>query len=529
MNPFDQFDNGNPFDQFDATPNTVTPAEYTADVLRKFKQGASLGFGDELSGALKATLGGRGAVGDTWTERYQNARDYERAAQEKASRDAPVSSFIAEMAGSIAPSIAAGGIAGLAGGAGRAATTTLPAVRNAALPAVRSAAGGIGEAMGTGAIVGAVQGVGDTEDMMDAPLAAVRGGFVGSLGGAAGYGAGNLLQRLSRFTNTASRVADAPTTEQIKNAAQAGYDAFENAGGLFTQKGLNDLAKNTRTALSDMGYQPELGPKVAAFTRAMERARTGSGAPTGTANLMQTATPKQIQNLRKIAGKIRNSSDDTESAYGSALIDEIDNFLSNIQPGQYAAPPGVTSDLGKDLAKANELWTQYSKADAVDNALWRVENRAASTYSGGNENNAIRQDLRRIWEKRGTERFTPDENAAFQTAVRGGRAENITRGIGKLAASRGGVMSLLNLGGMYAAPGLAMPLSIAAEGMKYLGDRLTRRNLDEVSRVIRSGGKRRPIAVKPNAIERAAARLPQGLAGPAAQFGVSIMPGLLGP
>jgi hypothetical protein len=481
-----------------------------------------------MSGALKATLGGRGAEGATWSERYQNARDYERRAQDKASADAPISSAIAEMAGSIAPSIAAGGVAGLAGGAGRAATTTMPAVFNPALPALRSASGGLGQAMGTGAIVGAVQGVGDTEDKMDAPLAAVRGGAVGSIGGAAGYGAGNLLSRLSRFTNTAPRVAQAPTTEQLREAAQQRYDDFTNAGGLFTQQGLNDLAANTRTALADMGYQPELGPKVNAFMRAMERARTGSGAPTGTAGLQQTATPQQIQNLRRIAGKVRDSKDPTESAYGSALIDEIDAFLANVQPGQYAGPPGSASQMGADLAEANRLWTQFSKADAVDNAFWKAENRAASTYSGGNENNAIRQDLRRIWEKRGTERFTPDENAAFETAVRGGRVENIARLLGKLAPSRGGLSTWANIGAGAGTGGATLPLTALAEGAKVIGDRATRRNLEEVSRVIRSGGRRRPVAPPPNALQRASRRLPQLLAGPGAQFGVSLMPGLLG-
>lgn len=502
----------------------LTPSAYTADVLRKFKQGASLGFGDELSGALKATLGGRGATGRTWTERYQNARDYERAAQEKASKDAPVSSFIAEMAGSVAPSIAAGGIAGLAGGAGRAATTTLPAVVNPALPTVARAAGGIGQAMGTGAIVGGVQGAGDTEDIGEIPVAALRGATLGAGGGAAGYGLGKVAQKASSFTNTGARVAQAPTTEQLKAGAQAAYDSFENAGGLFTQQGLNDLAANTRTTLADMGWQPELGPKVNAFNRAMERARTGSGAPAGTGGLAQTATPRQIQNLRNIASKIRASNDPNESRYGSALIDEIDSFLANIQPSQYAAPPGSSAQqLGNDLTEANRLWTQYSKADTVDEALSRAELRAASTYSGGNANNAMRQELRRIYEKRAG-RWTPDEEAAFQTAIRGGRVENIARMLGKLAPSRGGLSTWANIGTGAATGGATLPLTALAEGAKVVGDRATRRNLEEVSRVIRAGGARQPVTPSPNALERLAVMFPQLFAGPAAQ-GVT---GLLG-
>lgn len=507
--------------------------DFTADMLRKFKQGAALGFGDEASGVLKAAFGGRGAEGDTFAERYRNARDYERAAYNKATDRTGLYGTAAELAGSIAPGIAAGEIVGAAGAARStlpalqgAARTALPAIEGAAPSAARAvSAGPLANAMATGALTGAVQGVGDTEDMMDAPVAALGGGVVGSLGGALGYGAGKGLERLARFTNTTPRVANAPTTDEIKAAAQDYYDRFTNAGGVFTQEGLNDLSGAVRNRLGEMGWQPELGPKVGAFNRAMERARRGSGVPSGAEDLNQVATPQQIQNLRRVAGKVAQSNDPTESGYGSAIIDEIDNFLANVQPGQYAAPPGSPTNIGEDLMRGNRLWSQYSKASAVEDALGKAERRAASTYSGGNENNAMRQEMRRVYErmlKRGG--LSDDETAAFETAIRGSRPENIARGVGKLAASRGGVMSLLNLGGMYANPGLMVPLSMTAEGAKYLGDRLTRRNLEEVSRVIRAGGRRRPVAPPPNAIERGASRLPSILSGPG---GAAAVRGLL--
>ena len=508
---------------------SASPAEFTADLLRKFKQGAALGFGDELSGALKATFGGRGAEGQSWTDRYQNARDYERAAYNRATDRTGLYGTAAELAGSIAPGIGAGELVGAAG----AARSTLPALQGAVrtgLPAIEGAApyvargvsaGALPNAMATGALTGAVQGVGDTEDMMDAPVAALGGGVIGSLGGALGYGAGKGLERFARVTNTTPRVAQAPTTDEIKAAAQNYYDRFTNAGGVFTQEGLNDLSGAVRNRLGEMGWQPELGPKVGAFNRAMERARRGSGVPSGSGDLNQVATPRQIQNLRRVAGKVAESADPTERAYGSAIIDEIDNFLSNVTPDQYAAPPGAPADIGEDLMRGNRLWSQYSKASAVEDALGQAERRAASTYSGGNENNAMRQEMRKVYErmlKRGG--LTDDEKAAFETAIRGGRSENIARGVGKLAASRGGVMSLLNLGGMYANPGMMVPLSMTAEGAKYLGDRLTRRNLEEVSRVMRAGGRRRPVAPPPNAIERGASRLPALLSGPAGALAV---------
>jgi hypothetical protein len=510
--------------------DAVKPAEFTAGVLRKFKQGASLGFGDELSGALKATFGGRGAEGKSWSERYDNARNYERSAYDKAGARTGVFGSAAELLGSIAPSIGAGEIVGAAGAARVAApaarallpasgeaSSALPALRNAFPAASRAVPNPLAEAMATGSLTGSVQSVGDTEDKMDAPLAAVKGAVVGSLGGAAGYGAGRGLERLARFTNTAPRVSQAPTTDAIRAQAQEAYDRFTNAGGLFTQTGLNDLSGAIRGRLTEMGWQPELGPKVQAFNRAMERARMGSGVPNGAEGLNQTATPAQIQNLRRVAGKVADSNDPTERAYGSAIIDEIDNFLGNVHanPEHYAALPGAATNISDDLAEGNRLWTQYSKASTVEDALGRAERRAASTYSGGNENNAMRQEMRRIYERmlrRGG--LSEDERAAFETAIRGGRTENIARLMGKLAPSRGGLSTWANIGAGAGTGGATLPITALAEGMKVLGDRATRRNLDEVSRVIRAGGRRRSVEPAPNAVERGAEYLPWLLSGP---------------
>jgi len=47
---------------FHPEANTIASpaADFTAGMMRKFKQGAALGFGDEASAALKGVFGGRG-------------------------------------------------------------------------------------------------------------------------------------------------------------------------------------------------------------------------------------------------------------------------------------------------------------------------------------------------------------------------------------------------------------------------------------------------------------------------------------
>jgi hypothetical protein len=532
-------------DWLDANPSARH--SYANNLLAQGVQGATLGWADEARAGL-------GAVRDYFKHGNKSLGEYydlEKAMQDEQLKDAQKSTGMAgtaaEIAGSFLPGAAiskgvgalskiafpAAKPAALAGEALTAPTSNLPAVLNAAgsnLPAVASlqpaaataaqrGLSALPRAMVEGGIAGGIQATGDDSN-------ATYGGLLGAAGGGIGYGLGKGLERLAKVTNTAPRVAQAASTEDIKGAAQAAYDRFTDAGGLFTQQGLNDLAGSVRGRLTEMQWQPELAPKVTAFNRAMERARVGSGAPSGTAGLSQTATPGQIQNLRRLAGKISNSSDATESAYGSAIRDEIDNFLGTPREGNFASFDENVSqeDLARNLAEANRLWTQYAKADAVDEAFSKAERRAASTYSGGNENNAIRQELRRYFEKRGPENFTADEREAFETAIRGGRMENAARMLGKLAPSRGGLSTWANIGAGAGTGGATLPLTALAEGAKVVGDRATRRNLEEVSRVIRGGGNRRNVNVPPSQMELLMRQLTPSLAAPA---GAALVRGLL--
>lgn len=507
------------------------------NLLAKGLQGATLGWADEARAGI-------GAVRDYLKHGNKSLGEYydlEKAMQDEQMKDATRNTGIfgtaAEIGGSFLPSAAiAKGVGALAGRTlpkAAQAGSNLPAITGATeagLPALTSsqsavsnlaqkAFSGLPRAMVEGGIAGGIQGAGDDSN-------ATYGGIVGAAGGGLGYGLGKGLEQLARVTNTAPRVSQAASTEDIKGAAQAAYNRFTNSGGLFTQEGLNDLAGSVRNRLTEMGWQPELAPKVTAFNRAMERARVGSGAPSGTSGLNQTATPEQILNLRKIAGKISDSNDATESAYGQAIKDEIDNFLGTPKEGNFASFDNNVSqeDLANKLREANRLWTQFSKADAVDKGLSKAELRAASTYSGGNENNAMRQELRRIYEARGPQNFTADERAAFETAIRGGQVENIARMLGKLAPSRGGLSTWANIGAGASTGGATLPITALAEGAKVVGDRATRRNLEEVSRVIRGGGVRRNTNVSPSQMELLMRQLSPNLAAPA---GAALVRGLL--
>lgn len=491
---------------------------FSEGLANRVLQGGTLGFGDELLAGLETPMEMvRRGVGPS--EGYKYAKAFQDLKNDEARRNTGAFGSAAEIGGSFLPGgVVAKGVQRFLGAPATQATnalqignaTNLPAIAGQVLPKAQKL-NPFGQSVATGAITGGVQGAGE-----EGGEGIVPGMVAGAAGGAAGHALGVGLDRVAGAVNGASRVAPAPTTDQLHNAASNAYDAFTNAGGLFTQRGVDDLSSAIRSRLSAEGWEPELAPQVNGLLRRLESYRQGGASGVG------QMTPRQLQSLRKIATNIRKSNDEQTSFYGGVLTKEIDNFLGATNPNHFSGRPGgaTQDDLAYILNGANRLYTQYAKSSDIDMAKWLAENRAASTYSGGNENNAFRQNLRRVWENRGTEGFTPDENAAFKTAVRGGTAENVARGIGKLAASRGGLSAMAQLAAMLHSPHIAIPLEVTAEGAKYLGDRLTRRNLEEVSRVVRNGGVRRSIQPPAGQLQTFTRQMTPYFAGPGGALAV---------
>jgi hypothetical protein len=534
-------------DSEDAALSAFHPdAGFVPGMMRKFKQGAALGFGDEASGLLKGIFGGRGAVGNTFGERYTNARDYERRALDAADKSTGWYGTGAEVVGSIPASIAGGevftGLRGLMAGkkaveagvplltragaslpvATEGAGASLPAVAGSVAPraAVAPAASranyeALKNSMGAGAVTGAVQAAGDADTIAEMPDQMLKGSLVGTVGGAAGHALGASVRNAAALTNAAERVARSPSTQSLKDTAQAFYDRFENSGGRYTPAFVGDMRDALMKKLQSEGWSSSITSKPIGVMRELDKLKQmqamGLGMP----------TPTQIQNVRSMIQNIRRADDDNEARFGSMLMDEFDKLLTNPADHHFVGGDGRVS--AANLAEGNRHWRSYSKANELDDAMWRAQNRAGSTYSGGNINNAMRQNLRSVWEKNGTQAYTPDENAAMEVGVRGNTAENAARKIGNFSPLKGPVSALALGSILHDYPELALAITGVTHGAKVLGDRLTRRNVNEAMRVVRAGGTRNPVLPPPNAIQRGAARATQpfgGIAGAAAVRGL---------
>ena len=182
----------------------------------------------------------------------------------------------------------------------------------------------------------------------------------------------------------------------------------------------------------------------------------------------------ELDQLRQVIGAdIAGAVDKSERRLGKLMIKQIDKFIDQNGGG----------DLVKSARAAN---ARYAKADAVARAVSSAERRAASTGTGGNEDNAIRQNVRRLIEKyeRGGTSFKPDEIELMERVVRGSTAQNAARHVGRLSPTTGGMSGMLNTGAALLDPLLAIPGGIGFVS-KVIADRATKGNIQSLELAIR--------------------------------------------
>lgn len=472
----------------EATPApspTRPPAAYQPNTLDAMTAGAAAGltgnFFDEIaSGAMTPIELGIGAwtgaddgkglydrVGDAYSRALEKNRSYEASARE--------AHPLASLTGDVLGSMATGGTLAKGG-------ATLLNVAKPTLPNMA------GRAAAEGALYGGVYGAGSGEGAEDRVKQAGRGAAVGGLiGGGLGAVAGRQAEKaISRSL---------PTADDLKAAGRAAYQASEDAGVAIRPEAIKRLQQDVQASLTDFAYHPKMQPMASVAVDEIGRL-VGQGAP---------VTLKGMDTLRQMAAKANNPMNRSEAEAGRRIMDEIDKLIEGLGrptpsgttavalPSQKAAAqPDVLmgdADAGVSaLREARGYWRQARKSETIEDAVTRAERRAASTGSGGNIDNATRQNIRAILDSPKKARgFTDAEKAAMERAVRGTLPQNVARLVGKLSPEGNGLMAALNVGAAAVNP---MMLGGTAAGFaaKRFADAATPRNVQSILDIIRSGG-----------------------------------------
>lgn len=303
------------------------------------------------------------------------------------------------------------------------------------------------------------------------------GSMLGAAGGALGQAAGGIASKL---------LGQAPATataNEIRNAATAAYQKADGLGVVYSPDAVAGLSSDLKNQFAQFGYHPELQPGAKVALGELDRL-----AQNGNVNLTG------LDSARKLAQNAYIPGNKSNNALVGKVVSGIDDLAQNVAPENVIT--GNPQEAAATLANARSLWSKASKMDMIDTLAQKAENRAASTGSGGNGENALRQNLRGILDNPTKSRgFSPDELAAVQTAVSGAPGQNIMRQLGKFSPVGNGLIGTMEglsaLGASAAGAPMAAPaiLGGAAIGTaaKYASKAMQDNNVAMINKVIASG------------------------------------------
>lgn len=271
------------------------------------------------------------------------------------------------------------------------------------------------------------------------------------------------------------KAAPAPTLDELTAAKNAAYKAVDDSGVTYKPEAIKSLAANIQQDLTDARLNPKLHPKASAMLDDI----------TGMAAKGDTPTITQLDQLRQVVRRdVASSPDNGERFMGKRIIDQIDNFIGDTTPAMINGANGP--QVAATLAKARDLNTKVVKLSAIQDAGDAAERQAAKTGSGGNFNNATRQQIDRAAGK--VKNWTPDEQAAIDKVVLGTPTGNVLRTVGKLSPEGNGLMLAGHLAAAVPTHGVSAVTAFAGAASKAIADAMTSRNVDALVDLISRGG-----------------------------------------
>jgi len=384
----------------------------------------------------------------------------ERARDEAANRNAPIAAGAGQAFGTLAPLAAAG----MTGVGGRLLGTT----------------GSLPVRVGAGAASAGVLGAGDT---------LARGGSVedaknnaiidAGIGGALPF-AGAGIHAIFRGAKPAG-----PTVEALQAAKTAAYDAADNLGAHYNSSAVDRLVNAMDASAAAGNISPVR--HSAAWDILQEFKSRPQGA---TISLPQLDQMRQVIYRDLVKPGLSSPDKAADAHFGRQMIEHIDDFIDNAKPTDMLN--GSAADAAAAIQGARAANATYRKVETLDELVDTARNRAASTGSGGNIDNALRQGVRRILDsKKASAGFSPNERAVMEALVRGSAVGNAARLVGKLSPSGNGLMAALGLGATAANPVMAIAPAVGMVAKKY-SDNATLRALIDLRDGIASGGAAAP-------------------------------------
>lgn len=264
---------------------------------------------------------------------------------------------------------------------------------------------------------------------------------------------------------------EAPSQQVLSQVAEDRYARLQESGIQLNNEAFTQQMSKIAKSLREAGYTPTGYPKI---TGAIEE-------------LTSTAQPKdwtELQALRKMIKGGQKSVDPEERRLASILLDEYDNYLTNVPKTDIVAGDGKA--VGKAWDEARNAYSRMKKAEVFEDMLETAKlDRSKFTQSG--EENALAKQLRDLAKNEKRMRlFTKEEQDAINKAAKGGTPQNLLKFFGRFAPT--GPVGGMFTGGMTVAnPYVGVPAATAAALSRAGATGMRRSSVEDLANIMRAG------------------------------------------
>lgn len=264
-------------------------------------------------------------------------------------------------------------------------------------------------------------------------------------------------------------VASAPEVDELKRTSTAVYREIDESGVSVKPESMTALVSEVEKNLQAAKFKPSLAKETAS---SLDELKTEAGV---------AQSLSDIDALRQnIQGTLSGTATPNDKRLTGVITDTLDEFLDKASSKDFVMGGLPLSEIMPKYKTARELWGRARRSELITEAF----DRAGTTASGFE--NGLRQEFRRILRNKKQSRFfKPGEIAAMKEVIQGTDATNITKLIGRFGFSEGAATNVLGgTAGLYLGGPL---LALTGQISRKMSQRLTQRGASFADAIVRAG------------------------------------------
>lgn len=273
-------------------------------------------------------------------------------------------------------------------------------------------------------------------------------------------------------------VEAAPDIDVIKDTSRAIYKEIDDIGVTLKPKAFEEFISRVVQKAKKERVNKNLTPKAFGAVEEISKELTETAGKSIT----------DLDDLRRIAQDAASSIDPADARIGMVMLDEIDGFLDSVGKDAFVgANAADAANIGKKYRAARKLWGRARRSELIEEALGKAEIQASGFENG------IRTQLRQIVNNKKRSRFfSEQELGAMRDVIKGTNEQNIFKLVGRLGFSEGQATNVLGsiAGGAVISP--AAP--IVGQFARKLAQKATAKELRVTEAIVKAGDNALEIA-----------------------------------